>query len=152
MGILSDPKHPDRLTALASGLVALCALGVSTYNVVLQRQQIRAQVWPKLSWSYSQRDVFTIHVVNDGVGPALVKSVQLLVDKQPVPDWATALDRLGLPIKQRGFSTLHRAVIPAGKEVTILAVPNDALSDKLADFFGERLVFGAFYLRFLKRS
>jgi hypothetical protein len=42
--------------------------------------------------------VFTIQVVNDGIGPGLVKSVQLLVDKQPVPDWATALDRGDVPL------------------------------------------------------
>ena len=142
---MSDPKHPDRLTALASGAVALLALAVSTYNVVLQRQQIRAQVWPHLSWTYSQGELFTIQVSNEGVGPAIVKSVQLSVDKQPVPDWKTALDQLALPMKQVGFSEIRNAVIPPGQKVTMLTVPNDALSDKIADAFGRRLVLDICY-------
>ncbi len=143
--IVSDPKHPDRLTAVVSGLVALLALAVSTYNVILQRQQIRAQVWPHLSWTYSQGDLFTIQVSNEGVGPAIVKSVQLSVDKQATPDWKTALARLALPIESYGFSTLHGAVIPPGQKVTMLTMPNDALADKLADAFGRRLMLDVCY-------
>jgi hypothetical protein len=41
-------SHSDRIAALTSGFVAVLALVVSTYNVYLQRQQIRAQVWPRL--------------------------------------------------------------------------------------------------------
>lgn len=142
---MSDRKHPDRVTAIASGLVALFALAVSTYNVVLQRQQIRAQVWPHLSWTYSQGERFTVQVSNEGVGPAIVKSVQLSVDNRPVPDWKTALERLALPVQQVGYSTLNHGVIPPGQKVTMLAVPNDAMADKLADSFGGRLVLEVCY-------
>jgi hypothetical protein len=140
-----ESKHPDRLTALASGFAALLALAVSTYNVILQRQQIRAQVWPHLRWSYSQGERFTVQVSNEGVGPAIIKTVQLSVDKQPLPDWSGALDKLGLSIEERGFSTIATAVIPAGSQVTMMTVPNDKLSDKLAAAFGKRLILDVCY-------
>jgi hypothetical protein len=136
-----ESKHPDRLTAIASGLVALFALGVSTYNVVLQRQQIRAQVWPHLSVSSSQHEhAISIDVENEGVGPALVKTVEIFVDKQAVPDWATAFDKLGLDaIKRRDFSTIHKVVIPAGGRVGMVGIDNDELGRKFIGTFGKRL-------------
>jgi hypothetical protein len=83
--------HPDRLAAIASGFVAALALAVSTYNVYLQRQQIRAQVWPRLQWSYTNVDGFEYTLANNGVGPAEVEAVEVKVDGKPVADWEEAV-------------------------------------------------------------
>jgi hypothetical protein len=79
--------HPDRLAALTSGFVAVLALVVSTYNVYLQRQQTRAQVWPRLHWSFSNISGFQFNLQNAGVGPAEVKGVCVFVDDKPVANW-----------------------------------------------------------------
>ena len=48
-----------------------------------------------MSWTYSQgAEHFTIQVSNEGVGPAIIETVQLSVDKKPVPDWDGAFDKL----------------------------------------------------------
>jgi hypothetical protein len=86
--------HPDRLVAVVSGLVATLALAVSTYNVHLQRQQIRAQVWPRLHFTFSNISGFTYNLQNSGVGPAIVENVCLLVDDKPMADWDEALHLL----------------------------------------------------------
>jgi hypothetical protein len=88
------PRHPDRLAAVVSGFVAALALAVSSYNVYLQRQQIRAQVWPRLQWSFSNVGGFAYNLQNCGVGPAEVHSACMLVDDQPVSDWDEALRKL----------------------------------------------------------
>ncbi|HEX4383804.1 MAG TPA: hypothetical protein VH083_12680 [Myxococcales bacterium] len=82
----------DLLAASASGLVGALALATSTYNVYLQRQQVRAQVWPRLNldddWS---DDVVTLQVQNRGMGPANVKRVRVSVDGAPAGDWVAAI-------------------------------------------------------------
>jgi hypothetical protein len=43
------------------------------------------------------------------------------------------------------FSQIRHAVIPPGQKVTMLTMPNDALSEKIADAFGDRLVLDVCY-------
>jgi hypothetical protein len=81
----------DRLMAIASALVGGLALAVSTYNVWLQRKQIRAQVWPRLTWSNQNVEGFSFNLDNAGVGPADVRAMQVRVDDKPVSSWGEAL-------------------------------------------------------------
>jgi hypothetical protein len=126
-----ESKHPDRLTALASGFVALLALAVSTYNVVLQRQQLRAQTWPHLEWSYSAtNENFRCDLANTGVGPAQIRAVSLSLDGKPVATWAEFADRAmpdGRWKKHWGYSSIGDKVLGAGVELHPLTLP--ALSD-----------------------
>jgi hypothetical protein len=82
------PRHRELLAALVSGFVGAVALATSTYTVYLQRQQVRAQVWPYLvmgaDWGH---DGLVLDVVNRGVGPAAVKRVRVTVDGKPMEDW-----------------------------------------------------------------
>ena len=92
-------QRRDLLAALASGFVGALALATSTYNVYLQRQQVRAEVWPRLVLraDYSVAvgedapgDDFDISVVNRGVGPANVKRVRVTVDGERAKTWLEA--------------------------------------------------------------
>ncbi len=136
---MSDPiegapppsRHPDRLAAIASGFVAALALAVSTYNVYLQRQQVRAQVWPRLQWTYSDFEGFSYDVQNSGVGPAEVESVRVTVDGKAVPNWnevlrlATGEDRPHLD------SFINGKVLSPGAEITPLKIANGADADAM---------------------
>jgi hypothetical protein len=84
------------LAALASGFVAVLALAASTYNVYLQRMQVRAQVWPRLVWGrdFDTGTGLTFSVENRGVGPAEVKRIRVLVDGTAASDWMDAERRL----------------------------------------------------------
>lgn len=76
----------DALAAIIASLVGLLALIVAGYTAYIQRQQVRAQVWPHLDIGQSTFPP-SIYVVNQGVGPAIVRSVEVLVDGKPQPDW-----------------------------------------------------------------
>src|SRR6185312_15580863 len=69
----------DGVAAVIAAFVGLLALCVSGYTAYLQRQQVRAQVWPYLETgiSSSKRGV---SLSNKGVGPAIIRSAQVLVD------------------------------------------------------------------------
>jgi hypothetical protein len=100
-------KHPDRLAAITSGFVGALALGLSVYNVVLQRQQIRAQVWPYLEWNYDNGEGFAYQLHNAGVGPALIKAAQVTIDGKAVASWDEALAQLGVGDKHLQGRTIN---------------------------------------------
>jgi hypothetical protein len=129
-------KLRDDLPILASGLAGVLALAVSTYNVYLQRVQVRAQVWPYLEWtSTNTGDGFSWNVQNVGVGPAIVRGVRVLVDGKPVDGMEEAAKALDPDLEKRtGLDLVHSSfgqrVIPAGVMIHPLEIahlrPDDA--------------------------
>jgi len=60
----------------------------------MQRQQVRAAVWPILEFDTSNGPDIHYTVSNKGVGPAIIRHVIVRVDGQPVRNWNEALDKL----------------------------------------------------------
>jgi hypothetical protein len=125
---MTGPSRARRIpwAALASGFAAALALAVSTYNVYLQRQQIRAQVWPRLEWSQINVDGFVYQLHNSGVGPADLRTVGVTVDGAPVASWAVALDRVtGV---RGGYRTggLSGRVLGPGATIEALRITDEA--------------------------
>lgn len=93
----------DAVAAIIASLIGFLALLVAAYTAYvqrytadIQREQVRAQVWPYLIPGNS--DLTQSLVVNNkGNGPAIVRSVQVLINGKPQPDWNHVLDSLGLP-------------------------------------------------------
>jgi len=108
----------DGVAAIIAALVGLLALCVSGYTAYIQRQQVRAQVWPYLETgiSGSKRE---LSLVNKGVGPALIRSVQIYVDGKPQRNWDAVYAALGLKFEYRPpYSTVNRVVLSAGERIT----------------------------------
>jgi len=107
----------DGVAAVIAALVGLLALCVSGYTAWLQQQQVRAQVWPYIETgiSTSKHD---LTLVNKGVGPALIRSVQIYVDGKPQHDWDAVYASLGLKFDRRPpYSTINSIVISAGERI-----------------------------------
>ena len=107
----------DGLAAVIAAFVGLLALCVSGYTAWLQRQQVRAQVWPyiEIGESPSKREVA---LSNKGVGPALIRSVQIFVDGKPQKNWAEVFSSLGLKFeKNPQYSTINGIVLSANDRV-----------------------------------
>jgi hypothetical protein len=81
----------DVVIATVVGFLALC---VSGYTAYMQRQQVRAAVWPILEFDTSNAPDIHFTVANKGVGPAIIRHVIVKVDGQPVRNWPEALDKL----------------------------------------------------------
>ena len=119
-----DPKRGrdwDAVAAVVATLVGLLALLVSGYTAYVQRQQVRAQVWPYLlvGWSGNERSFV---VLNKGTGPAIVRSVQVWVDNRPQPDWDHVLSALGTPDPDAGTSTVSNNVLSPGETVKMITM------------------------------
>jgi hypothetical protein len=104
----------DAIAAIIAASIGLLALCVSGYTAYIQRQQVRAQVWPYLLWASSDTSSQYLWV-NKGVGPAQVKSMQVLVDGKPQHDWKTVMRSLQIDPQNYGQSTFNGNVMSAGE-------------------------------------
>jgi hypothetical protein len=107
----------DGVAAVIAALVGLLALCVSGYTAWLQREQVRAQVWPYLETgiSGSKRE---LTLVNKGVGPAVIRSVRVHVDGKPQRNWDAVYAALGLKFEHRPpYSTVSSVVLSAGEHI-----------------------------------
>jgi len=118
-------RNWDGLAAIVAALVGFLALGVSGYTAYIQRQQVRAQVWPWLVAGNNDLE-HSIEVLNKGAGPAIVANAQVFVDDKPQPTWDAVLDALGMP-RPHPFqqSTINPNVLTPGERVTIIKFPED---------------------------
>ena len=112
-------------------LVGVCALCVAGYTAYMQRQQVRAAVWPILEFDSSNSPDIHFTLSNKGVGPAIIRNVVVKVDGQPVSNWTGALKKLLGPGEHRlSESDMSGHVFSAGESMTIFT-PRDAKNNPL---------------------
>ena len=80
-------RGASRYDAIVATFVGFLALCVSGYTAYMQRQQVRAAVWPILQFDSSNAPDIHFTLANKGVGPAIIRDVILKVDGQPVKNW-----------------------------------------------------------------
>src|ERR1700681_2644723 len=119
-------RGASRYDAVIATLVGFCALCVSGYTAYMQRQQVRAAVWPILEFDSSNAPDIHFTLANKGVGPAIIRNVILKVDDQPVRNWAEALEKILGPGKHLGSeSDMSGHVFAAGQSMAVFT-PRDA--------------------------
>jgi hypothetical protein len=117
----------DRWLSIAAGVGAICAVAVSLYQAALAREQQRASAWPYLnqSNSYVAGQPYTRQVENQGVGPARVRTFEVLVDGRPVRTWNAAVRALtGKADSDLVYSSFGRGIVlPPGTTRMLLRLP-----------------------------
>jgi hypothetical protein len=121
-------KYRDLLAAAASGFVGALALATSTYNVYLQRQQVKASVWPHVTLDTAEADdgAFSIMIRNRGAGPARLERVRVTVGGKPAEDWVDAMKMLlhkDEPPFIPGTASLDEEVLTPGMELALVKLP-----------------------------
>lgn len=109
----------DALGLIVASAIGLLALLVSGYTAYIQRQQVRAQVWPYATIAYQDQDN-RLSIFNKGVGPATLRTVRVTVDGKPHRNWASALTALGLSGVEYGHSTVSETVLSPGESLAVL--------------------------------
>jgi hypothetical protein len=121
----------DAYAAVIATLVGLLALAVSGYTAHLQRQQLRAQIWPKVVLSNSTGDL-KLMASNWGTGPARVTAVRVTVDDKPMPTWVEVVNAFGYgKTKHIVFGFLSGRVLTANQDLDFAAAKKDDLSRKV---------------------
>ena len=129
IGLVPEQKamrSASRYDAVIATFVGLCALCVSGYTAYMQRQQVRAAVWPILEFDSSNHPDIHFILANKGVGPAIIRHVVVKVDDQPVVDWPEALRKLVGPGEHPySESDMSGRVVAAGESMTVFT-PRDS--------------------------
>src|SRR5215510_15400871 len=136
VGAVPDEKETrtaSRYEAFIATFIALLAVSVAGYTAYMQRQQVRAAVWPILEFDSSNGPDIHFTVSNKGVGPAIIRHVIVKVDGQPVKTWNALLDKLIGPGKhQHSESDMSGHVLAANESMTVFT-PFDVEGNPLAD-------------------
>jgi hypothetical protein len=66
-----ETRRASRYDAVVATFVGFLALCVSGYTAYMQRQQVRAAVWPILEFDSSNHPDIHFMLTNKGVGPAM---------------------------------------------------------------------------------
>jgi hypothetical protein len=120
----------DRVLSASAGVVALSALAVSVYQTAIMREQQRMSAWPYVliqnAWAKPSSG-YSIRAMNQGLGPALVRSIEVRADGVPQETWeGAARVLLGRHVRVY-FSTLHRgSVLLPGADRAIAEIPVDS--------------------------
>ena len=133
----SEPAATSRLrrdwsglSAVIAALIGLLALVVSGYTAWLQRQQVRAQVWPRLLLMSSDTQQELL-VMNKGVGPAVIRSVRVSVDGVVQRDWGELARALQLAPKDFVQSTVNGTVLSGGERYVMANFPDRAVWERV---------------------
>lgn len=92
------------IIALASIAIALSALVVTIWQGILMRRHNRLSLRPHLAFKQTMSEAnpqFVLELLNNGVGPAIIKRFQVLLDEKreehfEAQGWMALLDLVGL--------------------------------------------------------
>jgi len=121
-----ETRGASRYDAVIATFVGVCALCVSGYTAYMQRQQVRAAVWPILEFDSGNQPDIHFTLSNKGVGPAIIRHVIVTVDGQPVKNWREALEKLlGPGTHWFSESDMNGHVLSANESMTVLTPTQD---------------------------
>jgi hypothetical protein len=133
----------DAMGVIVASLVGLLALLVSGYTAYIQRQQVRAQVWPYLTKAYvdpadTSDTLRKLAIFNKGVGPAIVRSVQVSVDGKSQTTWQQVFSALNLSSVHFGYSSLAGNVLSPGETLDVLIFKDAPAYSRFRDAMSAR--------------
>jgi len=124
-------RGASRYDAVVATFVGFLALCVSGYTAYMQRQQVRAAVWPILQFDSGNAPDIHFTLANKGVGPALIQNVIVKVDNQPVKNWDEAMKKLLGPGEHLFSESDMNGYVLAPNESIIVVTLRDANNNPL---------------------
>ena len=134
-----EPRDNERRVFRVDILIAVCALLMSTLATAASwwqsrvvATQLSSQVWPYVAISTTAGpNGLELAMSNDGLGPAVIRSLQLAVDGKPYPTFVAAERALlgpAAPQPRGSFASIGEgSVIRIGGVVTLLKIQNPEL-------------------------
>src|SRR5438477_908986 len=120
-----ETRAAIRYDTVIATFIALLAVCVAGYTAYMQRQQVRAAVWPILQFDNNNSPI-SFPLANQGVGPAIIKNVIVKVDGQPTRNWTEVFEKLVGPGQPHySESDMNSRVLSAGETMTVFT-PHDA--------------------------
>src|SRR3954464_9365937 len=133
-----ERSSSGRYEAAVATMVAVLAVAVSAYTAYVQRQQVRAQVFPILEINSGNEPELRLWIANKGVGPALIRAVHVTLDGKPVRNWHDLLQGLyGQSHYSYAITTVGGRVLSPNETLPIFVPRFDGAQKELAAKFDE---------------
>ena len=89
-------KNPiaDKIVSISAMITAVIAVVIAVVELQTTREFQRLSVEPYLEVSYSNANVYESLLINTGLGPARIKTVDVNVDGSKVSNWGEAVEKL----------------------------------------------------------
>src|SRR4030088_3122273 len=115
-----ETRATTRYETVIATLIGCVAVCVSGYTAYMQRQQVRAAVWPILEFNSSNAPDIHFTLSNKGVGPAVIRNVIVRPDHQPMINWNEVFGKLLGPGEYHGSETdMNNHVLSAGESINL---------------------------------
>jgi len=112
----------DTTIAVCALLLSAIAATAAVYQTHVIAEENSASVWPYISFEFdSAPKHITLSMLNNGLGPALIRSAQVYLDGKPIDSWSSAFARLsGNRHVYGAFSTISgEAVLRPGDKLQL---------------------------------
>jgi hypothetical protein len=116
----------EYIIAATALVLSLSTLGVYIYQAKVMKEQQHVSVWPYMEWYTGNVEDYHIAAKNKGVGPAIIRKVELTVDGKPVQNNQELISAVLGNDWKMGYvnSTLKGRVLSPGEEVAMLRIPD----------------------------
>lgn len=119
---------PEFIIAVASIAIALSALAVAIWQGILMRRHNRLSLRPHLSFRQMMSETnpqFSLELLNNGIGPAIIKEFQVLLDGEredhfEAHGWMALLDFIGLKDRAIGAVCDSEEFLAAGQSLQLI--------------------------------
>jgi hypothetical protein len=134
--------EPETFVALTALVVSISAVAVGIYEASLQRKHDVAEVWPHVELSvYTSPTGAALYLENNGIGPAIIKSVVVTVDGRPRRNWdEVAHELLGANSALTQTSTVTERAVRPGDKVTMVGIGKESLTPGFWKYIGRLAV------------
>jgi hypothetical protein len=123
--VTTERKYGEYAVAATAFFVSVCSLFIYIYQSKLMAEQQQVAVWPYVQWATSNIDGYKLSAYNKGVGPALIRKVEMRFNDVAVKgnrDLVQAV--MGAPGDDIGIvnSGLMDAVMSPNETLTFLTI------------------------------
>ena len=108
----------EAIAGISSSVIALCALAITLWQAYVTREHNKLSVKPYITtWSHNQNQhgFYSVDILNNGVGSALIKRFQIFVDGHEIKGQALELveKALGILFSNYAYSS-YKAYLSEG--------------------------------------
>ncbi|MBK8044495.1 MAG: hypothetical protein IPK21_18650 [Haliscomenobacter sp.] len=134
---LSEKPKSKFDTGVAIGLVAILiniiTVSVYMYQAKIMREQLHSSSWPYLEWLlvYNQEQGLKLEITNNGVGPALIKDVEMRLKGVPINPDSLFVELIGTDYFPHLTSRVQNRVLSPQNSIKAFQITNQEWSGKI---------------------
>ena len=120
----TERKFGEYAVAATAFFVSVCSLFIYVYQSRIMAEQQQVAVWPFVQWDTTNHETFQINAKNKGVGPAIVRKVQMSFNGKVMHNHRELVLAVMGPGNNLSWqdSYLEGSVLSPGEKLTVIVI------------------------------